>query len=61
VGKVKCGASGCGNVGSLQPFKQYTLCKMAESMEEHVFISKTLYKTSSFVTVQRQFWKKFNR
>jgi len=41
--------------------KQRKLCKMAYSMEERVLTFKTLYQTSSFMTVQRYFLKKFNR
>jgi hypothetical protein len=33
---------------------------MAYSVEERVFIVKTFYQTSSFVTVQRQFPRKLN-
>jgi len=37
------------------------LCEMAHGVEEHVFIVKIFYQTISFVTVQRQFWRKFSR
>jgi hypothetical protein len=60
VGKVKGSTTGCRTVRSLQLSKQHTLCKMAYSVEELVFIVKTFYQTSSFVTVQRQFQRKFN-
>jgi len=43
VRKVKGGATGCGNVMSLQPSKQHALCEEACNMEEHVFIVKTFY------------------
>jgi hypothetical protein len=51
MGKVKGGITGCGNVRSSQLRKQHALWKMAYSMEEHVFIVKTFYQTSSFGTL----------
>jgi len=61
VGKVKYVATGCRNIRNLQSCKQHTLYKMAYIMEEHVLIVKAFYQTSSFMTVQRQFQRKFNR
>jgi len=61
VGKVECGATGCGYIMSFLLSKQHTLCRMTYCIEGHVFIVKTFYHTSSFVTVQRQFQRNFNR
>jgi hypothetical protein len=44
----------------LQSGKQSALCNMAYGVEECMFIIKTFYQTCSFVTVQRQFQRKFN-
>jgi len=48
VGRVKGGTTGCRNVRSLQESKQRPLCKMAYSVEEHVFTVKTLHETNRF-------------
>jgi hypothetical protein len=58
--KERGSTTGCRNVRSLQPSKQHALCKIVNSIEEHVFV-KSFYQTCSFVTVQRQLWRKFNR
>jgi len=43
LGEVKHGTTGYGTVRNLHLNEQYALCKMAYSLEEHVFIDKTFY------------------
>jgi len=50
VEKGKGGTIGFRNAQSLQLSKQHALCKMVYSVEEHMFIVKTFYQSSSFNT-----------
>jgi hypothetical protein len=57
--KMQGGTPGHGSMRSVLMSKEYAMSKIVYSVEKCVLTVKTLYQTSSLVTLGRQFWNNF--